>query len=43
MLSPPIQLCADMWQIEIPYIFKAPNFNKSLQNPHYIKTLSFNN
>jgi hypothetical protein len=43
MLSPPIQPCANTWQIEIPYIFKAPNFNKSLQNSHYIKSLSFNN
>jgi hypothetical protein len=30
MLSPPSQSCADMWQVEIPYIFKAPNFNKFL-------------
>jgi len=43
MLSTPIPPCVGTWQIEIPYIFKTPNFNKSLQNPHYIKTLSFNN
>jgi hypothetical protein len=36
-------LRTNTWQGESPFIFKAPNFYESLQDPTNLKILSFDN